>query len=170
MTARRSALIIMTVALILLALAPAVSANVIIYDRDLQEHIDTSKSGLTTWNEGGPLYGNIREIRFENITKAQTLSYLIFEIPGDTGWWEPYKNDYIEEGIHNFTYNFNGAERPGVLYLNRKTNSTGKITNTQFTIFLKDWDISGLKGRQTLKMPFYFWCGEYWSYATVNSE
>ena len=171
MTVRRSALIITTIALILLALVPAVSANVIIYDRELHEHIDTSKSGLTTWNDGSLYYETkITDITFKDITKAQTLSYLVFEIPGDVGWWDYYGQDKIKEGRHDFTYTFNGADRPGVLYLNRKSNLLGQVTSTQFTIFLNEWDISGLTGRQTVTMPFYFWRGNYWSNANVNSE
>jgi hypothetical protein len=154
MTNNRSVLIISTITLILLALVPAVSANVVIYDRDLYEYIDTSKSSEVTWNVPSATGGQTKSIVFKDITKAQVLNYLVFEISANCGSWS--NGTRIKEGVHNFTYNFNGADRPGVLYLNRKTNSAGKVTSTQFTIFLNDWDIGDLRGKQTINMPFAF--------------
>ena len=45
MTNNRSVLLISAIALILLALVPAVSASEVIYDEELFEYIDTTKSG-----------------------------------------------------------------------------------------------------------------------------
>jgi len=156
MRTSRLALIISTIALILLALVPAVSANVVIYDRNLYEYIDTSKSGVKpsvpAEGYGGYLGGTY--IGFQDITQAQTLNYLIFEFKGDTGLW--LNNTKINDGRYEFTYNFNGADRPGVLYVNRKTNWLGQVTWTQFTVFLNDWDIGDLRGTQSVQMPFRF--------------
>ena len=158
MTNNRSVLLISTIVLILLALVPAVSALYVIYDRDLYEYIDTSKSGTQTSTEAKyPTSENLNDIVFKNITKAQVLDFLVYEVSGDRGKW--LDGTRIADGRHEFTYNFNGAERPGVLYLNRKTDSAGKITSTQFTIFLKDWDIGDLRGQQSIKMPFYLYSG-----------
>ena len=152
----RSVLLISAIALILLALVPAVSASEVIYDRDLYEYIDTSKSGLqqqggfTKWEPNNAA----SYVVFKDITEAQTLNYLIIEIPKDTGYWPD--RTKIEEGRHDFTYHFNGADRPGVLYVNRKTNLLGQVTATQFTIFLNEWDIGDLIGQQSIELPFYF--------------
>src|SRR5690606_24890529 len=108
MTTSRSVLIISTIALILLAMIPAVSAIEVIYDRDLYEFIDTSKSGEVRGD--GPLIQvsvPIDRICFTDITKAQKLNYLVFEIPGNRGEWD--NGTKIKEGRHDFTYNFNGA-------------------------------------------------------------
>lgn len=161
MTIPRSALIISAIALILLALVPAVSANTIIYDEDLYEYIDTSESLTVTWSTTGlESTGGTDTIVFKNITRAQKLNYLVFEIPGDHGSWASNLTK-IEPGRYDFTYHFNGADRPGVLYLNRKTNLLGQVTSTQFTIFLNDWYIGDLTGKQSIKMPFYFFYGNY---------
>lgn len=162
MTNNRSVLLISAIALILLALVPAASANTIIYDEELFEFIDTSKSdvkppktsgGSSDTKEGGDLIG------FKDITQAQLLDFLVYEFsskdfPSDVGEW--LDGTKIEEGRHDFTYHFNGKDRPGVLYLNRKTDSSGKITSTQFTISLKDWDIGNLIGTQYVQVPFRF--------------
>ena len=155
MTNNRSVLLISMIALILLALIPAVSANEVIYDRDLYEYIDTSKSGVVRGDSTliSRAYG-VDRIYFADITKAQRLNYLVFEIPYDAGYWPNLTR--IKEGRYDFTYHFNGADRPGVLYLNRKTNILGQVTSTQFTIFLNDWDIGDLRGKQYAQMPFYF--------------
>jgi len=129
---------------------------VVIYDRNLYEYIDTSKSGVKpsvpAEGYGGYLGGTY--IGFQDITQAQTLNYLIFEFKGDTGLW--LNNTKINDGRYEFTYNFNGADRPGVLYVNRKTNWLGQVTWTQFTVFLNDWDIGDLRGTQSVQMPFRF--------------
>src|SRR5690606_34275280 len=148
MTNNRSVLLISAIALILLALVPAVSADTIIYDEDLYEYIDTSKSG--TWQPypgGGFISADVNRICFSDITKAQELDYLVFEIPIDHGFWLS-NGTKIKEGRYDFTYHFNGKNRPGVLYLNKKTDSSGTVTATQWTIFLNDWDIGDLTGRQ----------------------
>lgn len=51
MTNNRSVLLISTIALILLALVPAVSADTIIYDEDLYEFINTSASGTLGYTD-----------------------------------------------------------------------------------------------------------------------
>ena len=160
MTNNRSVLLISAIALILLALVPAVSATTIIYDEDLYEFVDTSESRTVTWRHGGGvLTGGTDTIVFKDITKAQTLNYLVFEFTGNHGKW--LDGTKIEDGRYDFTYTFNGADRPGVLYLNRKTDSSGRVTSTQYTIYLKDWDIGDLTGKQSIKMPFYFFYGNY---------
>ena len=151
----RSVLLISAIALILVALVPAVSADTIIYDEELFEFIDTSKSGeIPADPHSSAPYYDTRSIVFKDITKAQVLDFLVFELTGDRGWW--LDGTKIQDGRHEFTYHFNGADRPGVLYLNRKTDSSGQITSTQFTISLKDWDIGDLRGKQIIKMPFIF--------------
>ena len=138
-----------------LLFVPAVSANEIIFDEELSEFVDTSKSGIQRIQyTGGVATGGARNIGFEDITKAQTLHYLVFELPTDAGFW--LNTTKIEPGRYDFTYHFNGADRPGVLYLNKKTNALGSVTSTVFTIFLNDWDIGDLTGRQSVTMPFYF--------------
>ena len=157
MTNNRSVLLISAIALILLALIPAASANMIIYDEELFEFIDTTKIGEKPDMGGrGPDY-YVRDIVFKDITKAQHLDFLVYELDGDRGKW--LDGTKIEEGRHEFTYRFNGADRPGVLYLNRKTNSLGQVTSTQFTISLKEWDIGDLRGKQIIEMPFSFHYG-----------
>ncbi len=167
MTISRSALILSVIALILLALVPAVSAVEIVYDEDLYEFIDTSNSGLVTWTVGGAdLAGITDKILIKNITKAQTLQYLIFEIPGDRGQW--LNGERIEDGRYDFEYTFNGEDRPGVLYLNRKTNILGQVTSTRFTVFLNDWNIGDLTGQQLIQMPFNFYNGTIAEYYDVS--
>ncbi len=159
MTTSRSALLISLISLILLALVPAVSANEVIYDRDLYELIDTSKTGVQRYKNAK--YSGISDcnyIGFKDITEAQKLNYLIYEASGDHGYW--LNGTKIKEGRHEFTYYFNDANRPGVLYLNRKTNLLGQVTSTQFTIFLNDWDIGSLTGSQVIEMPFYIYSGD----------
>ncbi len=160
MTNNRSVLLISAIALILLALVPVVSANTIIYDEDLYEYVNTSASGRQTVSAMSEWYKNkgAPYIVFKDITKAQTLNYLVFEIPGDRARW--LDGAQISEGRHDFTYYFNGKERPGVLYLNRKTYSSGQVASNQFTIFLNDWDIGELRGQQVIEMPFYFVYGD----------
>ena len=137
---------------------PAVPTRVVIYDRDLYEYIDTSKSGTQTSTEAKyPASENLNDIVFKDITKAQVLDFLVYEVSGNHGRW--LNGTIIEDGRHEFTYNFNGADRPGVLYLNRKTDSSGNVISTQFTILLKDWDIGALRGQQSIKMPFYLYSG-----------
>lgn len=161
MTNNRSVLLISTIVLILLALVPAVSALEVIYDRDLYEYVDTSESRTVTWwSESYKFPGSTYNIVFKDITKAQTLNYLVFELTGNHGRWTT-NYTWINEGRHDFTYTFNGKERPGVLYLNRKTDSSGSVTSTQYTIYLNDWDIGDLTGKQSIEMPFYFFHGEF---------
>ena len=158
MTNNRSVLLISAVALILLALVPAVSGLDVIYDEELFEFIDTTKSGTQT--SVGAMYPaseNLNEIVFKDITKAQVLDFLVYEVSGNHGKW--LNGTKIEDGRYDFTYTFNGKERPGTLYLNKKTDSSGKVTSTQFTIALKDWDIGALRGQQSIKMPFYLYSG-----------
>lgn len=176
MTNNRSALLITAIALILLALVPAVSANTIIYDEDLYEYIDTSISGVPQVNSAG-ISGpttDLNRIVFKNISKAQTLNYLVYEIPTPnsylvsvTGTWP--NGTKIEDGRYDFEYYFNGKERPGVLYLNRKTDSSGNVISAQFTIFLNDWDIGDLTGKQAIVMPFNFYYGGL-ARGTVNTN
>ena len=158
MTNNRSVLLISMIALILLALVPAVSAIDVIYDEELFDFIDTTKIGEQYYKDSTSTANrHIRYICFKDITKAQVLDFLVFELPGDHGYWP--NSTKIKDGRHEFTYNFNGADRPGVLYVNRKTDSSGTITSTQFTVSLKDWDIGDLRGTQNIEMPFYFYTG-----------
>lgn len=158
MTTSRSTLIITVIGLILLALVPAVSANEIVYDENLIEYSDTSKSGTQYYKNFVRIgSGYLNHIGFKDITKAHTLHYLIFELNGDRGTWE--NGTKITDGRHDFTYTFNGKERPGVLYITRKTNILGQVTSTVFTVFLNDWDIGDLTGEQSVHMPFYFYQG-----------
>jgi V8-like Glu-specific endopeptidase len=154
MTNNRSVLIISAIALILLAMIPAVSALDVIYDRDLYDYVDTSKSATFEPWPGYPnfLSGDVNRICFSDIRKAQVLNYLVIEIPGDHGFWLNNETK-IEPGRYDITYNFNGKTRPGVLYLNKKTSLTGVVTSTQFTIFLNDWDIGDLTGKQYVTFP-----------------
>ena len=158
MTNNRSVLLISAIALILLALVPAVSAVEVIYDRELYEFVNTSASGTQISTDAKyPATEYLNDIVFKDITKAQTLEFLVYEVSGKQGGWN--NHTWINEGRHDFTYTFNGKERPGVLYLNRKTDSTGSVTSTQYTIYLKDWDIGDLTGKQSIKMPFYLYSG-----------
>ncbi len=158
MTNNRSVLLISAIALILLAFIPAVSGLDVIYDEELFEFIDTTKSGTqTSVGARYPASENLNEIVFKDITKAQVLDFLVYEVSGNHGKW--LNGTKIEDGRYDFTYTFNGKERPGTLYLNKKTNSSGKVTSTQFTIALKDWDIGALRGQQSIKMPFYLYRG-----------
>ncbi len=157
MTNNRSVLLISVIALILIALVPAVSATSIIYDEDLYEFVDTSKSAVkpsTPTSSYGGGYKGGTYICFHDITQVQTLNYLVYEFEGDTGLW--LDGTKINDGRYEFTYHFNGADRPGVLYVNRKTDSSGKVTWTQFTVYLNDWDIGNLRGSQSVQMPFKF--------------
>lgn len=156
MTNNRSVLLISLIALILAALVPAVSALEVIYDEDLYEYVDTSNSGVLSGKRDyiGSDYHYAQHIVFKDITKAQTLNYLVIEVSGSKGKWS--NGTAIQDGRYDFTYHFNGKDRPGVLYLNRKTDITGKVTSTQFTIFLNDWDIGDLIGKQVIEMPFDF--------------
>lgn len=143
-------------------LIPAVSANEILYNETLDEFIDTTSKGLQTTTEVTDHYPwgkvEVNGIFFEDITLAKNVNYLIFEIPGDTGYWND-NHTYIENGEYHFNYQFNNKDCRGILYLNRKTNFLGFVTSTQFTIFLDawgDWDIGNLTGNQFVRMPFSF--------------
>src|SRR5690554_1581786 len=115
MTNNRSVLLISAIGLILLALVPAVSALDVIYDEELFEYIDTTKSGEQTFTRSqwtrGDSYG-FDVITFKDITKAQLLDFLVFEVPANCGHWLNLTK--IEEGRYDFIYTFNDKDRPGV--------------------------------------------------------
>lgn len=138
-------------------LIPAVSAIEVIYDEDLYEYVDTAESGVKPYSYSSITGGYNPDgstIGFRDIRNAQTLHYLVFELTGDKGYW--LDRTKIEQGRYDFTYHFNGQDRSGVLYLNRKTNILGQVTATQFTIFLNDWDIGELTGTRYVTVPFHF--------------
>ena len=165
---------IIALVVLLIAVVPAVSANEIIYDEPLEEFIYTGKSGVQTASGTTSYFGQpveVNTIFFEDITLAQNINYLIFEIPGDHGYWVG-NHTYIENGEYDFIYQFNNKDCRGKLYLNRKTNFLGQVTSTQFTIFLDtwgDWDIGDLIGTQFVRLPFCFVYDKV-PYGTISKE
>lgn len=125
---------------------PAVSADEILYDEDLVQFIDTSINGerYSTGSTGG---GSAISLRFDDITLYPQLSYIVADVPG-------HEAIELKNGSNDFEYFFNGETRPGVIYKSVKTNLLGTITRTKLTIFLNDWDIGNLTGRQDIALPF----------------
>ncbi len=133
---------------------PAVSAEIII-DEQLREYVDTSSTANLECG-GNYCGGHPRILRFKAIENYPELSYIVVDIP-NAG---PYD---VPLGRSEFTYYFNGKNRPGVIYKSQSTNFLGVITNCKLTLFLNDWDIGELSGPQTIELPFYkdrdYWVG-----------
>ena len=126
---------------------PAVSAETIV-NEELREYVDTSSTGKYTGSSVYTYTGYPRNLRFNAIENYPELSYIVVDITG------PGPND-VPLGRSEFTYNFNGKNRPGVIYKSQSTNYLGVITSCKLTIFLNDWDIGTLSGPQTIVLPFY---------------
>lgn len=156
---------------LLMAFVTPVTAEVIIND-DLFEHTDTSKSGkifkVASYTDTLSTYCD--SITFRDITFFQGLSYVDFVIPGNHGYDSA--GNYLQSGRYEFSYQFNGAARPGVIYISRNINALGTVVSTKYTIFLNEWDIGDLTGWQGVVLPFrlyntnmaysepgYFWNG-----------
>src|SRR5690554_5050626 len=145
---------VLTVLIIVGICIPAVSADELVYDEELKHIIDKSKAGYVKNSaiSGGTSASNhLNTIYFNDITNFQELSYITFDMPNNQG----YDTDlnYLSSGRHEFTYNFNGQNRPGVVYIERHTNILGVITSTTFIIFLNEWDIGSLSGEQWITLP-----------------
>ncbi|MDD4103285.1 MAG: hypothetical protein PHU80_11740, partial [Kiritimatiellae bacterium] len=138
--------------LLIAACLPAVSAYEI--NEDLSDPIDTSKSGEIVYRTGD--YNNVapyhNTIVFRDITLFQELSYVDFVIPGNHG--RDSDGNYLQSGRYEFSYQFNGDTRPGVIYISRSTNPLGTVTSTKYTIFLNEWDIGTLDGQKSVVLPY----------------
>lgn len=144
---RRFALYLLALSLMLFfaVIICPVAAEIII-DEKLREYVDTSSTGKfvasTTYLD------RPRNLRFNAIENYPELYYIVVDIAGSG------PND-LPLGRSEFTYNFNGKNRPGVVYKSQSTNLLGVTTGCKLTIFLNDWDIGTLSGTQTIVLPFY---------------
>lgn len=146
--------------LLLLSIVLIVSpVNAAIIDEDLAEYIDTSGNNTRTGGAGKYAPGSVwNGFVISDITKVPDLHYIIFEIPGEQG-----KNldshEVISIGRHDFEYTFNGAQKPGVVYIERSTNVLGQVTGTKFTVFLNNWAVDTLSGSYVVTLPFSIYEG-----------
>ncbi len=141
----------------LIVISP-VSADIII-DEEFVSRTDTSAAYSVAYGRAIVHNSHTDTLFFTDILRHAELSYIVItRAGGDYGWWTD-SDDLLAEGRHEFEYEFNGEYRPGVLYVAKPRNLYGSVTKTELTIFLNDWDISGLTGPQTLTLPFYLHFG-----------
>lgn len=129
--------------LLLLPLVGPVTA--ISYSNEMHEWIDTGGKGEFRDDPFSAYQApaELSTLRFTDITRANTLNYVGFQMPGQQGDWA--------EGSHPFSYTLNGETHEGVFYVDYLRNALGGITATRFTLFFYDWNIGTLTG--TVDVP-----------------
>ncbi len=124
---------------------PAVSADEILYDEDLVQYIDTSFTDTkSSFGDAGAGISNA--LYFDHIERYPALSYVIITVAG---------NEFtdLDLGRTEFTYQYKGINKPGVVYKSQTTTPLGSITSTRLTLFLNEWDIGTDSGKQYITLP-----------------
>ena len=137
--------LLLVLAVCLLLICPAAAA---LYTQEMNEWIDTggSMKGYT-WGASQSQYVYMNQIRFSDITKYHTLNYIGIDISDNY-----YRNNNLPDGTNPFTYNLNGMDRDGVVYVSHSRDYFGSITSSQYILFFYDWDIGNLKGSVTVPL------------------
>ncbi len=162
------------ITVLLVMIVSPVSADVII-DEELFEWVDTSGNNTRKGGAGSYNYNSYFDgFYISDVTKARHLSYIVFEISGryvseGLGRWKS-TNEVIPVGRHDFTYTFNGVERPGVVYVEQSTNLLGELTKSKFTLFFNNWDIGNLSGGHKITLPFTIYKGQTNSDGSGNGD
>lgn len=148
MTTSRSTLIISAIALILLALVPAVSAT-ILYDEEIDDYVFTGESYKIA-DPGGHLFSTnkVDKIVFKDITQYNSLSYIAIDIVP-----QEFVSAY-PDGTHHLEYWY--TSNPSVKYpltatITTTYNLLGQRTNIRIQLFFPEWDIGSLTGTQTIQ-------------------
>ena len=129
-------------------LIPAVSADIILQE-ELHDWIDTGGRGTTT-PSGSQYTGSylINTLYFTDITKAQTLNYVVYQCDGHV--------TSLTEGSHPFTYVLNGVTQSGTCHVDLSRNILGAVTSTKISLFFDDFDIGDLTGAQEITLDIVF--------------
>lgn len=136
----RSVMFISAIALILLAMIPAVSAETILSETPV-EYSDTSVSVVQPGNSQSyePDF-SINGIYFKNIELYDLVSYITIDIAGNKH----------AEGRYTASYSLGPHTDSAVIYVSHATNIFGVVTHTRYVIFPQNWDNSGLINAKTM--------------------
>ncbi len=154
---------------IMLIVSPAFAE--VIVDETYEEYEDTS--GKSVYGEAmsnTQRNDRYKEFFIRDISQANWLNYVVIDTYSVYGYMGAYgnpdqgrwvdTNEKIAPGRYDFTYTLGSGESartgPGVLYLSRDTNILNQVTATHFTLFLNEWNVTGLSGTQKVSLPFYY--------------
>lgn len=132
------------IAALLLCTAPAAAL-----DEYLNEWTDTS--GAADIACSGSTYaspGYVDGLKIIDITKAETLNYVVFDIS---------ENSTLAEGTTYTTYTLNGETHDCAISVSKTRNLLGTVTASRITIFLYDWEIGTLSGSYRVSFGEYLW-------------
>ena len=145
--------------ILLIALVPAVSAEVII-DEEMHEFEDTGGSISVSKSSHSGANSYVNKIYLKNIQDVTDLHYIIFTIDGNDGAalsTFPFTHKG-ESGSWPVSFTLGGQAFDATLYKTYQRNYLGTITATRYAIYFDEWDIGTLTGTQYLQFtdPF-FW-------------
>ncbi len=132
-----------------LLFVPAVSAEIII-DVELENYIDSSKSGDDWWFSGDrSATGSANQLLFKDIGNFASLGYIIIDLPGNQGKWADGTVLPTATRITT-TYTYDEYTKPVYIYVERDKDLLGTITDTRYTLFFQDWSNHNQNGKKSV--------------------